>query len=393
MTTVAPASSRPVDVNSAVCVYEIEKIVESASAFICIVHAKEMKEQRLTLKILRAYKDERYHYDSPEARLACQREALQKNGMITKNIYLGLARISHTTLYDLEAAYYRGNLQYIELEEIVPDGTHIDDRSEDIGEYALVMSYLPQKQRLDLLLQEESPQEQKEHLLYLLARRIRQIQKGFPLLTDTTDENGDSWGSYEQLSKKLEHNLKHFDFIGRYELTLHEDYAFLKDEFRTVIKHDRLRTAFAERQEEYVKQCHGDLKTNNIWLETVKPTGDLSNDVYILDAVDFNESYRNIDVLADMAMLVVDIEARDEKLGAFLEEKYLSLTNQIDETAKLVMAYYLFEKALVCAIMCIVYDQCERSMGQHFLDLAKKHAEELKKLLHLPDEKSVSHAA
>jgi aminoglycoside phosphotransferase family enzyme len=368
-------------------IYEIEAIVDSASAFVCIAHRQENTDQRLVFKILREYKDKRYQYGSAKERLVCQKEAWRKNYIITPGIYQGLARILQPTLREIEEQKHAGELQSITLGIIIQDGRQIEQVSEQDGEYALVMSYLAENQRLDLLLREEVSKKQKELYLHALALRIEQIHKKFLFPLPEVDEHGYIWGSYEQLLTKLEHNLMHFDLIERHNLTLYEDYSKLienlKTNLRSFIEQQPLRDAFEKRlQRGYIRQCHGDLKTNNIWIETIKQDDNFLPYVRILDAVDFNESYRNIDVLADLAMLVIDVEAvGGEGFGAFLAEKYLVLTAQTDEAARLVLTYYLLEKAIVCAIVSIVYDHCEPSMGQRFLDLAEKHARELGVLL------------
>ncbi len=363
------------------CIYEIENIIESASAFICIAHRHENREQKLVFKILRDFKDERYHYGSPKDRLMCQKEALRKNRTITPEIYQGLARISQSTLQELENMKHTGKLHSIKIGAIVPESERIEHKVDQYCEHALVMSYLPYEQRLDLLLREESPEKRKE-LLHLLAIRIEQIHRSFLPPDTVANENGDIWGSYEQLFKKLLHNLKHFDLIEHYEPNLYKQYHTLKSNMRYFIKQKRLQDAFKLRIRDYVKQCHGDLKTKNTWIKAIKPDDTPLQSVPILDAVDFNESYRNIDVLADLAMLVVDVEAiGGEDLGAYLEKEYLSLSGQTKDAAKLVLEYYLLEKAIVCAIVCIVYDHCEPHMGQRFLKIAEKHAKRLRDLL------------
>lgn len=364
-------------------IYEIEEFIESASAFVCIAHRQGDSEHRLVFKILREYKDERYHYGSAEERLLCQREALRKNRTITPGIYQGLAYISESIIQEIKEMKRTGKLHSIKIGGIVPESEGSEQRVEQNCECALVMSYLPYEQRLDLLLREEHSEKRKE-LLHLLAMKIKQLHKDFPPPDPITNENGDTWGSYEQLFQKLLHNLAHFDLIERIEPTLYKQYYPLKADMQYFIK--RLQDAFRLRMHGYVKQCHGDLKTKNIWIQAIEPGATPLQCVHILDAVDFNESYRNIDVLADLAMLVVDVEAIGGKeVGAFLEKEYLALSGQTEEAAKLVLEYYLVEKAVVCAIMCLVYDQHERHMGQDFLAIASRHANKLRQMIQALD--------
>jgi aminoglycoside phosphotransferase family enzyme len=361
-------------------IYEVEEVIESASAFVCIAHRSG---QRLVFKILREFKDERYHYGSSEDRLRCQKEALRKNRTITPSIYQGLARISKSSIQQIEHMKRTGKLYSIKIGATVSESEWDEQSLDQDCEYALVMSYLPYEQRLDLLLRKERPEKRKEQL-HLLAIRIEQLHRSFLPPDPATNEQGYSWGSYEQLFQKLLHNLAHLDLIERNEPTLYAQYYPLKADMQYFIK--RLQDAFKLRLHSYVKQCHGDLKTRNTWLQAIEPGATPLHSVYILDAVDFNESYRNIDVLADLAMLVVDVEAIGGKeLGAFLEKEYLALSDQTEEAAKLVLEYYLVEKAVVCAIMCLVYDQHERHMGPDFLAIASRHADQLRKMIQALD--------
>lgn len=376
--------------------YNISDIIISASAFVCIAtHTQNGVEQKVVLKVLREYRDERYHYGTPGNRLTCQKEAFCKNIKITPDIYQGLGRILHPTLQELEDNGSKRELQSITLGNIGQKSEEIELLSKQDGEYALVMSYLPEKRRLDYLLQEEGIDTKKE-LLYLLVTRVEQMHKGFQPPATAEDEYGNIWGSYEQLQKKLNHNLMYFDLIEQGEPELYGQYRTLKKELHNIIEQQPLQEAFKKRQDSYVKQCHGDLKAKNIWIETIKQDDNPLQYVHILDAIDFNESYRNIDVLADLAMLVVDVEANGrEDLGIYLREKYLSLTGQAeDENARVVLTYYLLEKAIVCAIVCLVYDRDNKQLGPRFLELACGHAGDLKEKLHaLMPEKFLSRVA
>lgn len=69
--------------------------------------------------------------------------------------------------------------------------------------------------------------------------------------------------------------------------------------------------------------------------------------------------YSYIDILSDFAMLVIDLHARtkSQELADWMIENYLELTNQQDKASKLVLAYYLVEKAIIGAAVNILYDK------------------------------------
>ena len=81
-----------------------------------------------------------------------------------------------------------------------------------------------------------------------------------------------------------------------------------------------------------IKRCHGDLKSPHIW---ITPYTYISNSepwmyVRVLDAIDFNPTYCNIDILSDLAMLILDIQARtksSEITSQFVKD-YLLLTSK-----------------------------------------------------------------
>ena len=58
----------------------------------------------------------------------------------------------------------------------------------------------------------------------------------------------------------------------------------------------------ARRDQGRVRQCHGDLHLRNICLVDGKPT--------LFDAIEFSDAFSNIDVMYDLAFLLMDLEFR-----------------------------------------------------------------------------------
>jgi aminoglycoside phosphotransferase family enzyme/predicted kinase len=72
-----------------------------------------------------------------------------------------------------------------------------------------------------------------------------------------------------------------------------------------------------------VRQCHGDLHLGNIVLFEGKPT--------LFDAIEFSRSLACIDVLYDLAFLLMDLWHRDARAGANLVfNRYLDLADEAD---------------------------------------------------------------
>lgn len=77
------------------------------------------------------------------------------------------------------------------------------------------------------------------------------------------------------------------------------------------------------RAEGRVRDCHGDLHTENIFLEPGTRSGEYT--VQIIDRIEFNDRYRFIDVASDLAFLTMDLKHLErEDLAAGLLSAYLA---------------------------------------------------------------------
>jgi len=89
---------------------------------------------------------------------------------------------------------------------------------------------------------------------------------------------------------------------------------------RSLEAYERVAALLAQRREQgFVRRCHGDLHLNNICLIDGKPV--------LFDAIEFSEPFSNIDVLYDLAFLVMDLEHHDLRpLANVLVNRYLAKT-------------------------------------------------------------------
>ncbi len=110
--------------------------------------------------------------------------------------------------------------------------------------------------------------------------------------------------------------------------------------------HRRLREAFQQRKEEgFIRDCHGDLHLANMALVD----GRLS----IFDRLEFDERLRWIDLMSDVAFVVMDLDYRQaEALGWHFLNGYLEQTG--DYQGLLVLPYYLVYRALVRAKVALI---------------------------------------
>jgi uncharacterized protein len=79
----------------------------------------------------------------------------------------------------------------------------------------------------------------------------------------------------------------------------------------------------ARRKGGLVRHCHGDLHLGNICLIDGDPT--------LFDAIEFNETFANIDVLYDLAFLLMDLDHRGlRRLANIVMNRYLDITDDTD---------------------------------------------------------------
>jgi aminoglycoside phosphotransferase family enzyme len=356
-----------------------ESPLSSESAWIYFVR-HEATDGQFVVKILRRYEDERYSQRTLKQRRDHQIEALRWNPIFTSGIYIGLAPVLQRTS------------RHIALGEIASQVEEVPDVSAPRKSYALLMKRLPHERRLDMLLKQQvylddkgagedmaaiaamdSGTEALLPVMELLARRIAAMHMELPPLDD-----GARWGGFARVQEKLRHNIvlfEHKDVQHHLASSLYEELRDILYRLVAIVEGDMYRSYFEERvSREKIKRCHGDLKCANIWVmpyENVALEEQLQC-VKVLDAVDFKGMYCNIDPLSDIAMLAVNIFAvtQNHRLLDALIKSYLALAEGQDEVVRAVLTYYLFEKAVVCASVCMMSGGTPEE-GKLFLKLAK----------------------
>ena len=116
----------------------------------------------------------------------------------------------------------------------------------------------------------------------------------------------------------------------------------------SALEHERLRECFLQRKHEgKVRECHGDLHLGNIVLLTGPR---------IFDCIEFNAQLRWIDVMNDIAFLVMDLRAagRQDFAARFLNA-YLEISG--DYAGLRVLRYYLVYRAMVRAKVSLMRAQ------------------------------------
>lgn len=132
---------------------------------------------------------------------------------------------------------------------------------------------------------------------------------------------------------------------------------------------------FRERKQgKSIRECHGDLHLGNIAC--------FNDRLAIFDCIEFSEELRWIDVMSEVAFLLMDLDAREQPLLAqrFLNA-YLEITG--DYEGLQVLRFYRVYRALVrCKVACIRLRQAglappeqerETANYRHYIDLACRY--------------------
>jgi hypothetical protein len=145
----------------------------------------------------------------------------------------------------------------------------------------------------------------------------------------------------------------------------------------TTAEYSTRKNAFAERRRQgYVRECHGDLHLGNIAVLDGRPVA--------FDCIEFNDRFRWIDVMSEVAFVVMDIEDRGSRELAWrFLNRYLEATG--DYPGVDVLRFYLVYRALVRAkVHALRARQLDiehterqrlRQIVRDYLDLATKFTE------------------
>ncbi|WP_181389550.1 AAA family ATPase [Leucothrix pacifica] len=243
-------------------------------------------------------------------------EELRLNARLAADLYLGVETIT-------------GNAQQ---PVINGEGPVID--------YAIRMRQFPQSAQLDKRLE--------QHLLLpadmeALGAMIARFHQQLPPAEANID-----YGSVEQIHSDVGDNLSvikdYFEATSsdtpdnpslddRQTLTAIEDWVKKQNQ--------ALDDVFAQRKQRgFIRECHGDLHLRNlIWLD---------DHPVAFDCLEFDESLRWIDVMCEIAFLVMDLMSRDQDALAYaFLNHYLQQTG--DYQGLTVLPYYISYRAMVRA--------------------------------------------
>lgn len=185
-------------------------------------------------------------------------------------------------------------------------------------------------------------------------------------------DNASEYGTPEAVWQPVEENFRQIREALN-ETTLLERLdaidAWSQQEFRSI------RPALEARKKQgFIRECHGDLHLGNIVM--------LNTEIVPFDCIEFNQNLRWIDVMSEVAFLVMDIEdhGRDDFAWRLLND-YLEITGDYEGLS--VLRYYLVYRAIVRAkVAALRLNQTgldEKSMTsihsalENYLAIAERH--------------------
>ncbi len=148
------------------------------------------------------------------------------------------------------------------------------------------------------------------------------------------------YGSPEMVSGPVEANFRQIERAGGWGALPESIRCWSEAEFGRIKK-----SLIARKQGGFIRECHGDLHLGNIVCLEDQPV--------LFDRLEFNPSLRWIDLLSDLAFLVMDLEDHGRVDFAWqLLNRYLELTGDYEGLP--ILRYYLAYRAMVRAKVAIL---------------------------------------
>lgn len=253
-----------------------------------------------------------------------------------------------------------------------PENPSFSGEGETI-EYAILMREFSQDHLLTAVLKRKAlTSELIDEIAILLAKFHQNASREVP---------DPFLGTPEQVYEPVQQNFKqirellhvqkknNFEQIDRLEKWAHQNWESLKPNFEQ------------RKAEGFIRECHGDIHLGNIALIHHKPV--------IFDFIEFNDAFRWIDTMADIAFLTIDLlDNNCQSLSHQLLSYYLEYGG--DYTGLAVLPFYQVYRAVVRAkIHLFRFAQVESQEEKDFLYARYQHYMELAEKLTTPREKMI----
>jgi len=211
----------------------------------------------------------------------------------------------------------------------VPDKPVINGSGE-VFEYAVKMAQFPQSAQLDHRL--AAGKLNVEHM-DAIARMVADFHQAIDIADDSMDY-GNNHAVYQPVEENFIQIREHLD-TGKYDETLTMLQSWSQSAFV------KLKPVFEQRKHDgFIRECHGDMHLRNLlWL---------NGGPVAFDCIEFNSQLRWIDVISEVAFLVMDLQDRKQpQLANRFLNSYLQATG--DYAGLAVLPFYLCYRALVRA--------------------------------------------
>ncbi|OIO59195.1 MAG: hypothetical protein COX57_07775 [Alphaproteobacteria bacterium CG_4_10_14_0_2_um_filter_63_37] len=231
-----------------------------------------------------------------------------------------------------------------------------DEGDRPIVEYVLKMVQFPQSHLLDRLLSENKVEPQ---WIDALADRVARFHQDAP-----TGKAIASFGAPERVRENIRQNFeqsRHLVERGRVDAAAFDAFERWSEAF--FVDHDETFRQRAERG--HIRECHGDLHSGNIavW----------DGNLQVFDCIEFNEPFRFIDTISDLAFLVMDLRFRGRPdLAIRVLNRYLAHTGDTEALVLLPLyeSYRAHVRAKVAGFMVQGGDESQGVQAARYLEYA-----------------------
>lgn len=221
----------------------------------------------------------------------------------------------------------------IYLDVVTITGTTDEPRisgSKTIFEYAVKMKQFPQSAQLDNML---ATGELKLEHMDAIANMVASFHQSVDIADDTT-----AYGDIDAVYQPIEENFRQIsEYVDckRYQDKLTALSQWSKSEL------SKQQKVMAQRKADgFIRHCHGDMHLRNmLWLNDAPMA---------FDCIEFNDKLSWIDVISEVAFLIMDLQHRQQhQLASRFLNSYLEITG--DYAGLSILPFYLCYRALVRA--------------------------------------------
>ena len=260
---------------------------------------------------------------------------------------------------------------YVAVAFIGYDGENwfFENDDQDVLEYGVVMKRQDNALRMDRLLAQNQVSRE---VVYQLARQVANFHKKAEIISVPFELNKakELFGDLQSVAGNFEEGMdtEWSAFIAE---SIHWSDEFL----------DKNQAQFASRSHAgQIRDVHGDLHSRNIFLD---------NEPIIFDCIEFNDTFRQIDVWYEVAFLCMDMEfhGHGELSEAFFNEYTAQKNESVNKVDKEIFIYFKMLRANIRAkVLALQANQGDpgesnkenRLVSVRYLQLMQVYMDELK---------------